>query len=431
MKVRCTGLLTAVMLLAIVELGAAEPAAQRRQPQPDGLIASPEPDWPQWRGPRRDGVSDERGLLRAWPEGGPRLLWKIGKLGRGWSSPIIVGDTLYITGEPDDELIVYAYDLGGNPKWKCKNGKAWHGSYPGARACCAFSEGQLYHMNAFGRVACLDAANGNEVWAVDVLERFGGEMIRWAMAECLLVDGPRVLVTPGGKKAVMAALDKRDGKTVWTTEPIAGDAATYTSPVLFRYAGRRLVAQCSATHGFGADADSGKLLWTVPCKNRTDVIVATPVYADGCVFYVTADGPNGTCYRLRAEGDGTRAEQAWHTPLDTVTGGTVLADGCLFGSGYSEVRHWLSIDWRSGRTQYEIKELVAGAAIYADGRLYCLCQDGTMALVRPGKDDYEIAGRFRLTPERAGDSWAHPVVCGGRLYLRLHDTLWCYDIRAK
>ena len=205
----------------------------------DGPVASPEPDWPQWNGPRRDGISNEKGLLPTWPEAGPRLVWKIGNLGRGWSSPIIVRDRLYITGDVDDDLLIFAFDLTGKPLWKAKNGHSWTGSYHGARACCAYSEGKLYHMNAHGRVVCLDAATGKELWAVDVLERFQGQNITWAMSECLLVDGSRVIVTPGGEKALMAALDKQSGRTVWTTEPLHGDRASHSSPLLFRHAGQR------------------------------------------------------------------------------------------------------------------------------------------------------------------------------------------------
>ena len=128
----------------------------------DGPIASTEPDWPQWRGPRRDEISDEKGLLPSWPNSGPRLVWEIGNLGHGWSSPIIVRERLYITGDVNDDLVIFAFDLDGKPTWQAKNGRSWTGSYPGARACCAYSEGKLYHMNAHGRVACLEAATGKE-----------------------------------------------------------------------------------------------------------------------------------------------------------------------------------------------------------------------------------------------------------------------------
>ena len=189
----------------------------------DGLITSPEPGWPQWRGPRRDGISDEKDLLQSWPEGGPKLLWKIDGIGAGWSCPIIVGQRIYITGDVGEDLVIFALNLNGEVQWKIKNGRNWKNPYPGARACCVFSEGRLYHMNAHGRVVCLDAASGKELWAVNILERFDAKNITWALSECLLVDGPRLIVTPGGRKALMAALDKRTGKTIWITEPFGND----------------------------------------------------------------------------------------------------------------------------------------------------------------------------------------------------------------
>ena len=416
----------------------AESAASPPVPKPggaggenaDGLISSPEPGWPQWRGPRRDGISAETGLLPSWPENGPKLLWKRDELGQGWSSPIVVGQRVYITGDVDDDLRIFAFDLDGKLQWQANNGKAWKGSYPGARACCAYSEGRLYHINAHGRVACLDAQNGKEQWAVDILERFQASNITWAMSECLLVDGPRLIVTPGGEKALMAALDKKSGRTIWTTEPLSGDRATHSSPILFRHAGRRLLANCSSGHGFGVDADAGKLLWTVPLKNQYGVNVATPIYGAGSIFYVTAYF-NGGCYRLRP-GDGpVQAEKAWTTSLDTVTGSGVLVDGALYASGYRKSKSWLCVDWKSGQVRCELKGLTTGAAIWADGRLYCLAEDGRVALLKPTADALEIAGQFRLAPDKKSDAWAHPVLLHGRLYLRYHDTLWCYGVRAE
>jgi len=398
----------------------------------DGLIASPEPGWPQWRGPRRDGTSDEKGLLPSWPDDGPRLMWKVDGLGRGWSSPIVVGGQVYVTGDVDDEdLVVFAFDTGGALRWRAKNGKAWTGSFPGARACCAFSEGRLYHLNAHGRLACLDAATGSELWAVDILQRFDAENITWALSECLLVDGPRVTVTPGGRKGLMAALDKRTGRTVWATAPVGDDRTSHCSPILVRYAGRRLIANCSSAHGFGVDADSGRLLWTVPLRNQYGVNVTTPVFGSGKVFYVTPYAEEGRLYRLRADRRGVAAEQVWICPLDTVTGGAVLVDGILFAAGYRKSKWWFGVDWSTGETRCELRDLTTGAAIYADGRLYVLDERGNVGLLKVGADGMEIVGRFRLPIDRVRDAWAHPVLCDGRLYLRYHDALWCYDVKQR
>ena len=393
----------------------------------DGPIASPEPDWPQWNGPRRNSISEEKGLLPSWPEGGPRLVWKIGDLGQGWSSPIIVKDRIYITGDVDDDLVIYAFDLKGKPVWKIKNGRSWTGQYPGARACCVYSEGKLYHMNAHGRVVCLDAATGKELWAVNVLERFQGQNITWAMSECLLIDGPRLIVTPGGKDALMAALDKTTGRTVWTAAPRDEARASYCSPLLFHHAGRRILASCSSAQGFGVDADGGKLLWTVPLKSPYAVNTTTPVYGANKIFYTTPY-VYGTCYQLQPGQAGPQPEKTWDTTLDTCTGTVLYLDGLLYGSGYKKHKSWLCMDWKSGEIRYELKGLTSGAAVYADGRLYCLAEDGRAALLRPTPQQFEIDGQFRLVAERVHDAWAHPVLLHGKLYLRYHDILWCYDV---
>jgi len=421
-------LLTAAVAVA-AEKSSSEPKATVASMLADGLIASPEPGWPQWRGPRRDGISEEKGLLASWPEGGPQLLWKVDGLGRGWSSPIVVGGRLYITGDVGDDLVVFAFDTDGALQWQTTNGRAWNGSFPGSRACCVFSEGRLYHLNAHGRLACLDANSGKELWNADILQRFDAKNITWAISECLLVDGPRVIVTPGGKKALVAALHKLDGRTMWTTEPLGNDRTTHTSPILFRYSGRRLIANCSSAHGFGIDADSGRLLWTVPLKNQYGTNVATPIYGSGCVFYVTPYAELGRLYHLRPDGQDMVAEHVWTCPLDTVTGAGVLLDGILYAAGYRKPKSWFGVDWLTGETKHELEDFTTGAAIYANGRLYVLDERGNAGLLKPGPDGPEIAGRFQLVIERVRDAWAHPVLLDGRLYLRYHDTLWCYDVK--
>ncbi|MDD4870978.1 MAG: PQQ-binding-like beta-propeller repeat protein, partial [Kiritimatiellae bacterium] len=233
------------------------------------LIASPEPGWPQWRGPRRDGICDETGLLQQWPEEGPKLVWKISGVGRGYSAPIVTGGRIYVAGDVGDELRIFAFDLDGKRIWQAKNGKSWKGQSPGSRASCTFSAGKIYHMNAHGRVVCLEAATGNEVWTVNVLERFEGKNITWGISENLLVDGNNVIVTPGGVKGLMVALDKKTGTTVWNSDALrlgksdlsahervptpAGevDSAGYVSPLLFSLGGRRHLVSCSSRHIFG------------------------------------------------------------------------------------------------------------------------------------------------------------------------------------
>ncbi|MDY0170033.1 MAG: PQQ-binding-like beta-propeller repeat protein [Thermoguttaceae bacterium] len=397
----------------------------------DGLIASPEPGWPQWRGARRDGVSDEKGLLPRWPDDGPKLLWRIDGLGQGWSSPIVVDDTLYITGEVGDELVAFAFDLQGAPRWRTVNGEAWNGPYPGARSTCTYSEGRVYLMNAYGRLVCLDSNTGNELWAVDVLDRFQARNIQWALSECLLVDGPRVIVTPGGEKGLIAALDKHTGSTLWSTPPLDDERTSHASPILFRYAGRRIISNCSAGYGFGVDADTGELLWAVPVKNQFGTNVSTPVYHAGSIFYVTPFTDLGRLFRLRPAQSGLSAEHVWTSPLDTVTGCAVLVGDTLYAAGYRRPKSWFAIDWETGETKHELEDFTTGAAIYADGRLYVLDEQANVGLIDPRPDGMQVVGQFRLVEDRVRDAWAHPVLLNGRLYLRYHDSLWCYHVAAE
>jgi len=267
------------------------------------------------------------------------------------------------------------------------------------------------------------------LWSVNILDRFDGKNITWGLSESVLVDGDRVLVTPGGAQALMAALDKRDGRTVWTTPALGADRASHSSPLLFRHAGRRQIANCSSAHGFGVDADTGKLLWTVPLKNQFGVNTSSPVYGDGCVFFVTPYAENGRLYRLDTDATDVSPRLLWTYPLDTVSGCALLVDGTLFAAGYRKPKWWFGLDWKTGRVRYELEDFTTGAAVYADGRLICLDERGKVGLLRPRADQLEVAGQYQLIAQRVRDAWAHPVVCGGRLYLRYHDSLYCYQVK--
>jgi outer membrane protein assembly factor BamB len=221
---------------------------------------------------------------------------------------------------------------------------------------------------------------------------------------------------------------------VWASEPIAGDNAGYASPLLFEFGGRRHLASMSSRHAFGVDADSGKLQWTTEFVNRYQVNVCTPVYAGGRVLFVSPDGPNATAFDLGVQGDRTQAKEAWKNDLDTCTGAGVLVDGTYYGAGYRKLRGWRGLDWKTGEAKFDTTAVDSGSAIWADGRLYILSESGPMWLIKPTPTGFEVCGRFDLVPPAVGrkrDVWAHPVLLDGRLYLRHHDTLWCYDVRGK
>jgi len=394
--------------------------------EPDGLIASKEPGWPQWRGPRRDGLSDETGLLQSWPERGPKLLWTASGLGRGYSSPIVTRGAIYITGDVGKELHVFALDLKGEQQWHSVNGRAWPGPYPGARATCAYTGGRVYHTNAHARVACLDAKDGREVWAVNMLERFDGKNIKWGISESVLVQDDKVYVTPGGQKAQMAALDATTGETVWASRQ--ADGPGYASPILFRLGGRRLLVNQAHKSVVCVDADTGVLYWIYPKRSRFYANCATPVFWSGATFHTTPSGSGGVLLRSVPTTAGVRVEKVWECGMDNISGGAVALDGHIYGSGQNNTG-WVCMDARTGEAKHDSKELVQGSLIYADGCVYRLSQRGVVALARAEPKALDIVSRFRLPGAKGADAWAHPVICDGRLYLRYHDNLYCYDVR--
>lgn len=419
-----------VTLVATVGLRA-KPAAAAAAP--GRLVASQEPGWPQWRGPRRDGICDETGLLRSWPEGGPRLVWTISDLGVGYASPIVAGGRLYITGDRDQKLHIFAFDLNGKLKWQTTNGRYWAKPWPGSRSCCVVDGGRLFHMNAHGRVVCLDPADGEELWAVNILERFAGKNIRWALSECLLVDGERVIVTPGGAKALMAALDRNTGETLWATEPVDDVTAAYGSPILFALGGRRHLVNYSSHQAFGVDADTGKLLWRLPWPSGESLIGPTPVFDRNAVLVSSSARNGGATVRIElAVGDqGVEAKSIWTSPVDDMHGGSVLVGGRLYGSGHVNEPHLVCLDPQTGKVLYRAADPPRGAVLWAQGRLYFLAINGAMSLLEPGVDGFAVRGQFQAMTPKKKDAWTHPVICHGRLYLRYHDTLYCYDIKDE
>ena len=417
--------------MSVVVSAVVSPRTAAAQESVPSLVRSAAPDWPQWRGPCRDGVSGEKGLLQSWPENGPKLLWKISGIGRGYSSPIIVAERVYITGDQDKELVISAFSLEGKPLWKTANGESWTKSHPGARSSCSFDDGKLYHMNAHGILACLDAATGDKVWAANMLERYEATNIMWGISESVLVHGDRVFATPAGAKGLIVAHDKRTGAPLWAAPPVAGEQASYSSPILIQAGKRKLLINGGSKNVFAVDAEKGDLVWKLPQVDPKNTVNTTPVLSGGMLLFTASSRDFGAVFGVRL-GDGS-ATQAWARELKISHGGTVCVNGWLYGSSSrGDVLGWMRLDVETGKTM-QVKpaaDLSDGSVIVADGRLYCLTARGLMTLQELTDAGFRTAGTFRLTTEGKGqDAWAHPVICQGRLFLRYHDTLYCYDVR--
>ena len=395
------------------------------------LIASIEADWPQWRGPNRDSVSSETGLLDAWPAGGPKLLWKAEGMGKGWCSPIVTGGRIYIVGDAGAELRIFALGLDGKVKWQAANGKAWKKPFPGGRAACCYSEGKIYQMNGYGRLVCLDAASGKEQWAVDVLKRFEAKQPFFGVSECLLVDGNNVIVTPAGAKALVAALDKKTGKTVWTgtARAEATETAGYSSPILVNWGGRRIIIATTSFRTFAADAVSGKVLWTAGLALTKNAASTIPVLCGDLVFATNSSVDKQLSSMLRISPAADKASKAWTLPLRTTCGSSVYVGGNVYMAGARGIQGFLCFDAKTGKVKAKLSAPLDASMVYADGKLFVQSATGEALLLKPTSDSFETLGSFAVVPGKKKDAWTHPVLLGGRLYLRYHDTLFCYDVK--
>lgn len=420
-------------------LGLFNSAAQSAEPVAR-LVAGTESGWPQFRGPKRDGISTETGLLKAWPESGPAVLWTATNLGNGFSSPVFSRDRIFISGDVGEELHLFALDLTGRLVWTATNGASWKNPYPGARATAAFHSGRVYLQNAHGRVAAYDASSGREFWAVGLLETFGGKNITWGLSECLLVDDKAVYTVAGGSNALVVALDKGTGKTLWKSAPLidAGpeqsvDNASYVSPILVEYAGKRLLIGCSLRNLFCADAADGRLLWTKRIPTTYNVLAMMPAFTGDGVFMTAPHGPPGRFYRFTPPtkpGGDPGVEEAWTSKLETCQASLVHVDGKLYGSFYQGRKGWAAVDAKTGETIFTEPDFVKGAVLWADGRIYAYSEDGWLRLLQPTADKFEVKGQLRFAEAR-NDAWAHPVILDGRLYVRYHGKLVCFDVKAR
>ncbi len=397
------------------------------------VAESPAEDWPQFHGPRRDNLSRENGLLKQWPAGGPQLLWKTDRIGHGWATVAIVAGRIYTAGVIGDRTVVTALDLDGKRIWQHENGLAYDGQFPGARGTPTVDGGRVYHLNGNGHLGCFDAQSGTPIWSTNLLERFQGRNIQWGLAESVTIDGNRVICCPGGERIGVAALDKDSGETLWTCDCF-GERPGYCSGIVVDYQGLRQFVTTMSASVVGVDLETGRLLWRYEREAPYEVNVATPVYHEGQVAISTTWNRGTTVLQLEVDGRNCSAQPVWHNPeFDIEHGGFLLVDGHLYGfaDGNHKRRHWACVDWKTGQVTYDSAGpgKKSAATSYADGMLYLLGDDRTVALVPATPSRFQVVSQFELPSGPEGPTWAHPVIHGGRLYLRHSDWLYAYAVR--
>lgn len=381
------------------------------------------PRWSGWRGGRRDGKSQDTGLLKSWPEGGPERLWHVRGLGKGFSSPAIAYDTVYITGGVDGKLMIFAYDLSGKPRWRKEHGATWTRNYPGSRATPTLSKGKLYLLSGPGTLACYDAGSGRREWSKE-MSSFGGKPGGWGYAESVLVASKYVFVVPGGTNC-MVALDKRTGNTLWKSEGNGG-APHYGSSIVAVQDKVPMVIGSSRNGLFAVSPKDGRVLWTNDFSSGNTANCPTPAYSDGYVFWANGYNKGGVCLRLSVSNGSVTAREAWKTG-DMVChhGGYVIHEGYIYGN---DKGGWVCLDLRTGKKMWSDRGVGKGSVCYADEMLYLFGEDnGRVGLAKASPNGLQMSGEF--TVAGTDKSWAHPVVVGGRLYLRYADNLYCYNVK--
>jgi outer membrane protein assembly factor BamB len=394
-------------------------------------------DWPQWRGPNRDAICRETGLLKQWPTGGPPLAWKATGLGSGYSSVSVVGDRIFSFGDMKDSSYVFCREAkDGSEVWKTKVGKVG-GNYPGTRSTPTVDHGLVFVLGQFGDLVCVKVKDGTECWRKNLISDFGGKLGKWNYAESPLVDGEQVICTPGGTKGAMVALDRLTGTLKWQTTGL-DDYAAYVSAIVVEIGGVRQYVQLTGESLIGVGTD-GKVLWKAD-RHSSTAVTPTPVYHDGKVFVSSgssglgaANGIGCNLFKISSIHGVFSATQVYaNTNLANYLGGFLVSGGCIFG--HSDNGGMTCMDFKSGAVKWQTKNVGKGAVLLADGHLYCRNEAGlgTMVLIEANPEAYVEKGRFDQ-PDRQSklNNWAHPVIANGRLYLRDQGLLLCYNIKAR
>jgi outer membrane protein assembly factor BamB len=394
-------------------------------------------DWPQWRGPERNGISKESGLLQGWPKEGPKLLWKITNAGSGYSTPAVVGERLYLLGNEgmDKEFVEALSAKDGKQLWSTPLGKVGNPTqrpnYPAARSTPTVVGDVLFALSSDGDLACVDRETGKVKWHKSLRADFKGKPGEWAYSESPLVLGNLVIVTPGGADFTMVALNKTSGDLVWKCPVPGGDAAAYSSAILADAAGREQCVQLVQKGLIGVDARTGEFLWrwSKP-TSKFNATIPTPV-ARGGTIYAAAAGTGAGAVKLVAKEGGVTVEQLYfESKLPTSIGGAIALGDYLYGT---TAQAMLCVEFATGKVKWEERGIGAASLCFADHRLYLHGENGEVALVEPSPEGHREKGRFTPSdrPERKDPSekaWAYPVVANGHLYIRDHGRVWCYAV---
>ena len=394
-------------------------------------------DFAQWRGPLRDGHAPDAGLLPDWPKGGPKLLWQILDVGAGYSTPSVVGDRIYLLGNEgmDNEFILALSAKDGKRVWSVKLGQVGHPkqnpSYPAARSTPTVEGKFLYALGSDGDLVCLETAGGKEVWRKHLRSDFGGKHGEWAYAESPLIDGDKLICTPGGTNATLIALNKKTGEVIWKCAVPEGDDASYSSVIPAEFSGVRQYLQFLSKGLVGVEANTGKLLWRFEKTAKgSPAVIITPLVSDGLIYSGAYRANCALIKPVLKDGAFVLEEIYSSNKLPIGLGGVVKVGDFLYGSSSQSA---MCVEFKTGVVKWEERAIGPCSWLVADDRIYVHAESGEVALLEPTAEAFRERGRFSPpnAPARGtAKAWAYPVVANGRLYIREANSLWCFDVKA-
>ncbi|HEV7891951.1 MAG TPA: PQQ-binding-like beta-propeller repeat protein [Pyrinomonadaceae bacterium] len=406
---------SALTALVLLVLCASESAAQGTA------------EWPQWRGPNRDGISKETGLLKQWPENGPPLAWKAAGAGRGYSSMSVSKGKLYTMGLRGDREFVVALDFKtGKEVWATPHGTAFRNDRgDGPRGTPTVDGDRVYALGGNGDLTALDAASGKVVWTMNVLQKFGGSNITWGISESPLIVGEKLLVNAGGPGASIVALNKKDGSLIWKSQ---SDRAGYSSGIPVVVNGKTQVVFFTSSRGLGLDLETGALLWEYTRAANNVANAATPVARGNRVFITSDYGNGGGLVEIKADAKGVSASEVYFTKeMRNHHSSSILVGEHLYGFSGGILT---AMRFDTGDVAWRDRSVGKGSLVFADGMFYALSEDGVVGLFEANPTSYVERGRFRI-PQDSLPTWSHPIIAGGHLFLRDQDTIYAYDLRQK
>ena len=385
-------------------------------------------DWPQWQGADRTRISRETGLMKEWPAKGPAVVWQATGLGSGYGSMAVAGERVFVQGTRGGNSVVVALNRAdGKEVWSKALGRSGDDDRgPGPRGTPTVDGDRLYVLTENGDLACVKT-DGTAVWQRNILRDFGGRQLQWLISESPLVDGPHVIVSPGGPGAGMVKLDKMTGKTVWQARDLS-DPAGYSSAIAADIGGVRTYLTFTAGAGVGVRASDGKVMFRYDRAANRVANITTPVFFENKVFFTSAYDTGAGLVSLSAQNGTVSASEVYFTrEMKNHHGGVVLLNGYLYGFDDSILK---CIEFATGKMMWRDRSVGKGSVTAADGDLYIQSESNMVALAAASPAGYQEKGRFSI-PDKGLPSWAHPVVSGARLYVRNQDSLMAYDIKAK